>query len=205
MMGVAGTSRVVTCANTVGRAVAIQPGNRDWVTTIECINASSWCLPPFVILPGKLHQASWYRDLPTHWMLAVSDNGWTTDELGLLWLKHFDKHTASRIAGVYRLLIVDGHSSHATPEFDQYCTQNKIISLCMPAHSSHLLQPLDVSCYSPLKRAYGQEIAKLARLHVYHINKLEFLRIYPRIRPVVFIEQNIKAGFKATGLVPYSP
>jgi DDE superfamily endonuclease len=163
-MGVAGTSKVITSSDTISRAINIQPGNRDWVTTIECINASGWCLPPFVILPGKLHQASWYRDMPADWILAVSDNGWTTDELGLLWLKHFDKHTASRTTRVYRLLIIDGHNSHATPEFDQYCTQNKIISLCMPTHSSHLLQPLDVSCYSSLKRAYGREIAELARL-----------------------------------------
>jgi hypothetical protein len=138
-------------------------------------------------------------------VLAVSDNRWTTDQLGLSWLKHFNRHTAPRTAGVYRLLIVDGHSSHATPEFDQYCTQNRIISLCMPAHSSHLLQPLDVSCYSPLKRAYGQEIAELARLQVYHIDKLEFLSIYPRIRPGVFTEQNIRAGFEATSLITYSP
>jgi hypothetical protein len=58
MMGVAATSKVVTSSDTVGRAVTIQPGNRDWVTTIECINASGRCLPPFVILSGKLHQAS---------------------------------------------------------------------------------------------------------------------------------------------------
>jgi hypothetical protein len=64
MMGVAGTSKVVTSSDTVSRAVAVQPGNCDWVTTIEYINASGWCLLPFVILPGKLHQASWYRDIP---------------------------------------------------------------------------------------------------------------------------------------------
>ena len=40
MMGVASTSKVVTSSNTVGRATVVQPGNRDWVTTIECINAS---------------------------------------------------------------------------------------------------------------------------------------------------------------------
>jgi hypothetical protein len=79
MMGVAATSKVVTSSDTVGRAVVVQPGNRDWVTTIESINASGWCLPPFVILSGKLHQASWYRDLPDDWVVAVSDNGWTTN------------------------------------------------------------------------------------------------------------------------------
>ena len=58
MMGVASTSKVVTSSDTVGRATVVQPGNREWVTTIECVNASGWCIPPFVILSGKLHQAS---------------------------------------------------------------------------------------------------------------------------------------------------
>jgi len=205
MMGVAATSKVVTSSDTVGRATAVQPGNREWVTAIECINASGWCLPPFVILSGKQHQASWYHHLPPDWVLAVSDNGWTTDKLGVEWVKHFNRHTASRTHGVYRLLILDGHSSHATPEFDQYCTENKIITLCMPAHTSHLLQPLDVSCFSPLKRAYGHEIQELARQGVYHVDKIDFLTIYRQIRPTVFTQQNIQAGFQATGLIPPCP
>lgn len=91
MMGVGGSSlKVVTSADTVGRAIHIQPGNRDWVTTIECICAAGWSLPPFIILSSKLHQTSWYTDLPAGWVLAVSDNGWTTDQLNLAWLEHFN-------------------------------------------------------------------------------------------------------------------
>jgi hypothetical protein len=135
----------------------------------------------------------------------VSDNGWTTDELGLKWLKHFDSYTEPRTVGAWRLLILDGHGSHATPEFNRYCTEHKIVSLCMPPHTSHLLQPLDVACFSPLKTAYGHEIAELARQGVYHIDKEEFLNVYPRVRPTVFTKQNILSGFRATGLVPYCP
>jgi hypothetical protein len=201
MMGVAATSKVVTSSDTVGRAVVVQPGNRDWVTTIECINASSWCIPPFVILSGKLHQASWYQHLLLDWVVAVSDNGWTTDELGIEWVRHFNRHTASRTHGVYCLLILDGHSSHSTPEFDQYCTENDVTTLCMPPHTSHLLQPLDVSCFSPLQRAYSHKIQELACQGVYYIDKIDFLTIYTQIWPRVFTEQNIKAGFEATGLI----
>jgi hypothetical protein len=204
MMGVAATSKVVTSSDTVGRAVVVQPGNRNWITTIECIDASGWCIPPFVILSGKLHQASWYQHLPPDWVVAVSDNGWTTDELSIEWVRHFNRHTASCTHGVYRLLILDGHSSHSTPEFDHYCTENNIITLCMPPHTSHLLQLLGVSCFSLLKRAYGQEIQELACQGVYYIDKIDFLMIYTQIRPRVFTEQNIKAGFEATGLISYS-
>ena len=39
-MGVASTSKVVTSSDRVSRAVIVQLGNREWVTAIECINAS---------------------------------------------------------------------------------------------------------------------------------------------------------------------
>lgn len=132
---------------------------------------SGWAIPPFVILSRKLHQASWYQGLPANWAIAVSDNGWMTDERGFAWLQHFNRHTASRTRGAYRLLILDSRSSHATPEFDQYYVRNKIVSLCMPAHTSHPLQPLDVGCLSPLKVAYGHLVQELARQGVFHIDK----------------------------------
>ena len=85
-MGVAslGSSKVVTTA-TVGCATVIQPGDCKWVTAIECVNVTGWCLPPFIILEGKVHLESWYQqnsNLPSDWAITVSDNGWTTDELG---------------------------------------------------------------------------------------------------------------------------
>ncbi|RAQ99007.1 hypothetical protein DDE83_009211 [Stemphylium lycopersici] len=86
-------------------------------------------------------------------------------------------------------------TSKVVTSSDIYCIENKIITLCMPPYTSHLLQPLDVSCFSPLKRAYGHEIQELARQGVYHIDKVDFLTTYTQIRPAVFTEQNIQAGF----------
>ncbi|EFQ89076.1 hypothetical protein PTT_14797 [Pyrenophora teres f. teres 0-1] len=62
-------------------------------------------------------------------------------------------HTKRRTIGSYRLLVIDGHESHNSLEFQQYCKENKIITLYMPPYSSHLLQPLNVGCFSPLKKA----------------------------------------------------
>ena len=107
----------------------------------------------------------------------MSPNGWTNDKLGIEWTKHFDVSTKGRTKGVYRMLILDGHRSHLTAEFDQYCKNNQIITLCMPAHASHLLQPLDVSCFKPLKRAYGTEVYNYVRRGIHHIDKQDFLGI----------------------------
>jgi len=117
----------------------------------------------------------------------------------------FDRYTKERVLGRYRLLILDGHGSHATPEFDQYCLDHSIIVLCMPPHSSHLLQPLDVGCFSVLKRSYGRLVEGKMSLGVNHIDKQEFLLLYQQARAEALHEKNIKSGFIATGLVPYDP
>lgn len=72
----------------------------------------------------------------------------------------------------------------------------------MPAHSSHLLQPLDVGCFAMLKRAYGRFVSDLARVGYNHIDKLDFLADYPRARTEAFQPEIIRNSFKATGLVP---
>ena len=121
---------------------------------IQGVNAIGWAIPPFIIFQGKNHLSAWYKEdnLPNDWVIAVSENGWTTNKLSLEWLKHFDAHTEKRTIGNYHLLTIDGHKSHNLLDFQQYCKENKIITLCMPPHLSHLLQPLNVGCFSPLKK-----------------------------------------------------
>lgn len=204
MLGIASTTKVVTSVDRP-KPKQIQPGNREWATAIECVNSRGWCLPPMVIFKGKVHLSAWYEnsDLPHDWRLAVSENGWTTNELGLTWIREvFEPNTAPHAVGKYRLLILDGHSSHATPEFDQFCKDHDIITLCMPPHSSHLLQPLDVGCFSVLKRVYGGLVAENMRLGINHIDKAEMLMIHQAARLQALSPANIRSGFKATGLVP---
>jgi hypothetical protein len=207
-MGVISTAKVITGVERSNRPVSIQPGNREWVTAIDCICADGYSLPPVIIFEGKVHQSTWYTNntLPADWVIGVSENGWTNDVLGLTWLKNvFEKHTVQRTRGVYRLLILDGHGSHLTPEFDLFCTEHRIIALCMPPHSSHLLQPCDVSLFAVLKRQYGQQIQGYIRRGVNHIDKQDFLQAYFIAHTEAASTANIQSGFAATGLVPYNP
>jgi hypothetical protein len=90
-------------------------------------------------------------------------------------------------------------------EFEQYCQEQNIITLCMPAHSSHILQPLDVGCFAPLKRAYGQQIGNLIRCYITHITKVEFLDSFMAAHEAAMTAGNIRGGFRGAGLVPHDP
>jgi hypothetical protein len=207
MMGIISTGMVVTAAERCERAKSAQPGNREWVTVIQGINSQGWAIPPFIIVAGQYHLSAWYESspLPLDWVIAVSENGWTTNERGLEWIQHFDKHTKTRTKGVYRLLILDGHESHHSTDFELYCKDNKIITLCMPPHSSHILQPLDVGCFGPLKMAYGRQIEDMMRMHITHITKLDFFPAFFAAFQAAMTEKNIQGGFRGTGLVPFNP
>ncbi|KAJ0157765.1 Carboxylesterase patB [Fusarium oxysporum f. sp. albedinis] len=156
---------------------------------------------------GQYHLANWYRecDLPGNWVIATSQNGWTNNQLGLEWLKRFDRSTAKRSNSRYHLLILDGHESHHSADFERYCKENKIITLCMPAHASHLLQPLDVGCFGLLKKAYGREIEHLIRCSITHISKTEFFPAFYAAFKATFTESNIQGGFRGAGLAPLDP
>ena len=75
----------------------------------------------------------------------------------------------------------------------------------MPAHSSHLLQPLDIGCFSVLKRVYSKEIESDIRAGVNSITKLDFLEAYPITRAQSYKAETIKNSFAAAGLVPFNP
>jgi hypothetical protein len=87
----------------------------------------------------------------------------------------FEKHTTHYTRGIYQLLILDSYGSHLTPEFDLFYTKHLIITLCMPLHSSHLLQPCDVSFLVVLKQLYSQQIQGYIHKEVNYINKQDFL------------------------------
>jgi hypothetical protein len=207
MMGVIASGMVVTGAERRGKAKSVQPGNREWVTIIQAINAEGWAIAPFIVVAGQYHLASWYQEsnLPVDWAIATTQNGWTDNDTGLEWLKHFDQHTKTRSSGRYRLLIHDGHESHYSVDFEKYCEDNHIITLCMPAHSSHLLQPLDVGCFGPLKKAYGREIEHLIRCSITHVSKTDFFPAFYAAHQAAMTESNIKGGFRGAGLVPLDP
>ncbi len=109
------------------------------------------------------------------------------------------------MVGAFQLLILDGHESHHSMECEKYCQDHNIITLCMPAHSSHILQPLDVGCFAALKRAYGKEIEGLMWLYISHITKVEFLNSFKVAHFKAMTKENIDGGFRGSGLVPFDP
>ena len=100
---------------------------------------------------------------------------------------------------------MDNYESHINVEFDEYCKENRIISLYLPAHSSYLTQLLDVGVFNLLKRAYGIQISFFVRVDITYITKNDFFPAFRAAFETVFTEKNAKSGFRRSGLVPFNP
>lgn len=186
-----------------------EPGSRAWISFVECISATGKFLPPLVIYRGQSVQQQWFPlDLAPYasWKFTSTNKGWITDATALEWLeKIFIPNTQPEDPSEYRLLILDGHGSHETTDFMWLCYQHKIHLLFLPPHSSHVLQPLDLSIFSPLKTAYRKELGFLSQwTDSTVVGKRNFLTCYRVARQAALTEQNIKSGWKATGLWPVS-
>ncbi len=96
------------------KAHMTQCGNREWVSLIECISMNERVLKPWIIFKGKLQQKTWYEVLKED-HIALSENGWTDNELSLAWIqKCFDSETKICQKDEYRMLLIDDHASHIT-------------------------------------------------------------------------------------------
>ncbi|KAF2839623.1 DDE-domain-containing protein [Patellaria atrata CBS 101060] len=196
-----------------GRVKGIaQDGNREWITVQATICADGTAIPPGIIYPsvsGAI-QDTWskgYRPEEQESFFTASPRGWTNDELGLRWLETvFDRSTRTKASRAWRLLIVNGHGSHINMPFLEYCISNKIILGNYPPHSTHRLQPLDVSLFSLLATYYSQNLDDfLSRSQgISNIAKRNFFEPFWTAYQMAFTEKNILGSFKE-GISLYNP
>lgn len=188
----------------------VHDGNRESVTMVECVSATGKFCPPLVIMAGKIHLLEHHRtyEVREGWLWGLSNKGVTNEQLSTAWLEHCFEPFTAPIAGPKhqrskRLLILDGHGSHVTVSFIQFCKDHNIILLCLPPHSTHYLQPLDVGLFSHYSRSYGREVSEYCRLGNPGIGKPEFIRFITAARQDSFTKSHILGGWKGTGLFPF--
>ena len=191
----------------------IQDGNREWITTIACVCADGTSLPPGLIYKagGNSIQDSWleaFDPAKDKAFFTCSTRGWTNNEIGLKWLEQvFNKETQKKTRLANRLLIVDGHGSHVTKAFIDYCDAHKIYLAIYPPHSTHTLQPLDVGVFGALATAYSHQLSNFLYISqgLTSVTKRDFFRLFQRAWDDAITPKNILSAFEKCGIHPFNP
>ena len=99
-------------------------------------------------------------------------------------------------------LFFDGHGSHLTYKTAGSAMDEQIVLICIPPHTSHALQPLDVSVFKPLK---DQWRSILLQWFMQSRMKTAEKAVFPKFLSQSWSKlspKNAVSGFRATGLWP---
>ena len=139
--------------------------------------------------------------------MAAQPHAWMTKELFLNWLHHFACFVPGGVSPENRhLLIFDGHGSHVVVTTIEKARMLGIDLLTLPTHTSHKLQPLDVSVFSPFKTYFKYERAAwMAKYPGIEIKRAELAELGSKSLQKALSSSNIIGGFKRTGIWPINP
>jgi hypothetical protein len=122
-----------------------------------------------------------------------------TADVFLKWLQFFVHAVKHRPV----VLILDGHRSHVSPNVILFAQQNGISLLKLPSHTTHYLQPCDVSIFRPLKVAWNKSLTTYQREHGFRqLVKSEQVNLLCSVWNECLSTSNVKSGFRKTGIYP---
>ena len=149
----------------------------------------------------------------TGYSISGQESGWITIEL-------FEQHCRqtiipaflekrrrlelkgmTNVAGVF---VVDGHSSRMNSALMREFSDNNILVPVLPAHTSHVLQPLDLAVFGSFKAGLTQGDSALRKMTLpdrrYKLLEKSISELHKALNPIT-----IRKSFERSGLYPFDP
>ena len=158
-------------------------------------------LPSYVVYKAKNLYDGWTEGGPAETWYNATSSGWMDEPTFFDWLTKLFIPAVADIDGG-KLLFFDGHGSHISLRIVETCRESNVHLVCLIPHSSHILQPLDVSVFKPMKTVWRNLLkshyreTRLSKLNKEAFPKL-LSKLYDSLKP-----QNLIKGFMACGLFP---
>lgn len=122
-------------------------------------NAAGQLASPMVLYPYERIPKNIAAAAPADWALGHSKNGWMEKESFFEYISgSFYKWCLKYNIEFPIVLFVDGHSSHLTLALSNFCVAHQIELIALYPNATHLLQPMDVSLFRPLKLNWSKVI-----------------------------------------------
>ena len=185
----------------------LSSGERGTNTTLVLSgNAVGTMVPPLFVFPRVKNNPLLLRGAPTGSIQCNEQSGWIHKASFVAWMNHFIAYTCSTTENP-TLLVLDGHASHVKSlEVLDIARANGVHIICLPPHTTHRTQPLDVTLMKPISTRLAKEHQVWMRTHpgetltIYHVAEL-FNKAYT----AACLPETLAHGFEKTGLYPFNP
>lgn len=178
---------------------------KENLTVLVTASAAGEFAPPMIIFK--------YERIPSHialsvnksWGIGRSESGWMCgptfyEYVTNVFVPWLDKQKIERPI----LLFIDGHVSHMTLHLSQFCSNNGIELFALYPNSTHLIQPMDVAVFKPLKQFWKKSVRDWRlKNHGKKLRKENFGNIFENALSNI-TKETIQNGFKRCGLCPFN-
>ncbi|XP_066985006.1 uncharacterized protein [Macrobrachium rosenbergii] len=179
------------------------------ITVVGNICANGSIPPPMIIYPRKRINVQIIEEFPDGYQFSVgkSEKGYITYETLYEFLCNdfsdwLDVHEVKRPV----LVFTDWHETRNNYYLAKKLNELKIILYGLPPNTTHLMQPLDVAVFGPLKKAWIKAVRDFEHLHPETvIQQHNFAKVLIPTYYKYVTEKNIKSGFEKCGLYPFNP
>jgi len=161
-------------------------------------------VPPMFIFKIKNMNSRLVNNCTPGAIGVPSPPGWIDTNLFVRYLQHFVQHVKPSASNQV-LVILDGHQSHKSIEAIQFARDNHLHLLTIPPHTSHKLQPLDLTFCGPLKTAYNREVDKWMLMHPgQRVTDYDLCEVFSSAYQKVATTEKATKGFKSSGIFPFN-
>ena len=181
---------------------AVTSGKSSTTTIIGCGSAAGVAIPPYFVFPGARMRSELLEGTTPGTNGSVSETGWSN---ALIFRRYLEEHFMKFVPRANDhpvLLLMDGHSTHVSVGLIDWAKDHNILLFILPAHTSHILQPLDVGCFGPLQRIYNYECHREMRSTACTITRYNIGSLASKAYVKSLTPENLQAAFAKTGIFP---
>lgn len=179
------------------------------ITLVLCVSADGTHLDPTVILPLKTFPKDCI-DMAGAYNWAGQKEGWITEHLFEQWVRlvfipHLEKIRENKdMWDEPALLFLDGHSSRSSPQALEWLSLNNVVTVTIPGHTSHILQPMDTGINGAFKNAL-RKYKRFDKGATASDKRRAILSAALHALHDAFYPEIVKRSWKQSGLWPWSP
>lgn len=146
---------------------------------------------------------NWFpAGLPEGTQIIPIENGFTSDNVGLVYLQYYIDNSDCGPEADWKLMLMDNHGSHCTPEFIRLANENHICLYLFISYLTHCMQPLDVGVFQPYKHWHDMAIQESLMEFNTEYALSQFFGDLTKIRDNTFKRTTIQHAFKKSGMWP---
>lgn len=181
----------------------VASSTKTMYTVQVCCSAIGDFLPMYIVFKGKHLYSTWCNGGPDNVLYNCSSSGWMESEQFVEWFNKVFIAGTQHLQG-NKLLVFDGHASHISAKVVEMAQKNSVELLCLPAHTSNILQPLDVGVFKAVKCAWRKCLRDYYDATRYcNVDKKSFPGLLKRLVDTgAFSRTNAINAFEACGIYP---